>query len=68
MNDFFFYEQGLPHYLQDGRRSVTPVKSEPRTCYSNHPSEGYATLEYSSDEGEGAQSSSGKASVCFGVV
>lgn len=37
---------------EEGRHLVTPVKSEPRTCYSNHPSDGYATLEYSSDEGE----------------
>lgn len=37
---------------EEGRHSVTVVQSEPRTCYSNHPSDGYATLEYSSDEGK----------------
>lgn len=37
---------------EEDRRLVTPVKSEPCTCYSNHPSDGYATLECSSDEGE----------------
>lgn len=31
---------------------VKKKKSEPCMCYSNHPSDGYETLDYSSDEGE----------------